>query len=237
MSFSTTLMPYLTEDKDVSHLNFDDGFGTALTPFLEAAKEAGHDIQIYSGYRSPEHQDRLFAAAVKKYGSEAAARKWAAPAGKSRHNHGGAADLRYATDAARNWAHDNASSHGLNFRLSHEPWHIELNPSQAQAQAEPKPKTEVNPPLSALRTDTPHAHSVSNGAKNKRISEIFDNNFNRSDNRSDQTPTKKEPVTYDPLAFDLADEQLASLQSDYLEDQLTQNYSGSFSRWMMRGTN
>lgn len=155
MAFSETLLPYLTEDKDASHLQFDDAFGTALTPFLEAAKEAGHDIQIYSGYRSPEHQARLFADAVKKYGSEKAARKWVAPAGKSRHNHGGAADLRYDTDAARNWAQDNAQNYGLNFRMSWEPWHIELHPNHThQAEAKPKPEPKpVGAPLSALRED------------------------------------------------------------------------------------
>lgn len=41
--------------------------------------------KVTSGYRSPERQAQLFAAAVKKYGSEKAARKWVAPPGKSHH--------------------------------------------------------------------------------------------------------------------------------------------------------
>jgi len=49
-----------------------------------------------------------------------------APPGKSRHNHGIAADLAFATDADRQWAHENAAQFGLNFRMGHEPWHIEL---------------------------------------------------------------------------------------------------------------
>ena len=133
MQFSTVLMPYLTEDKDASHLEFNNAFGSALTPFLEAAKSAGHDIRIYSGYRSPERQGQLFEEAVKKYGSEAAARKWVAPPGKSRHNFGGAADLRYGSDEARKWAHENAPQFGLNFRMSYEPWHIELNSDDTPA--------------------------------------------------------------------------------------------------------
>ena len=66
--FSSQLSPYLTSDKDDSHLDFNKGFGTSLTPFLSAAGEAGHDIKIYSGYRSNEHQGRLYEAALKKYG-------------------------------------------------------------------------------------------------------------------------------------------------------------------------
>jgi hypothetical protein len=126
--FSSQLSPYLTSDKDDSHLDFNKGFGTSLTPFLSAAGEAGHNIQIYSGFRSPEHQGRLYDAALEKYGSEAAARKWVAPPGKSQHNHGGAADLRFGSDEAKTWAHNNAVDFGLNFRMDYEPWHIEQHP-------------------------------------------------------------------------------------------------------------
>lgn len=132
--FSSQLSPYLTSDKDESHLDFDQGFGSSLTPFLAAAGDAGHNIQIYSGYRSPEHQGRLYDAALKKYGSEAAARKWVAPPGKSQHNHGGAADLRFGSDDARTWAHNNAVDFGLNFRMDYEPWHIEQHPDHKQDQ-------------------------------------------------------------------------------------------------------
>ena len=65
---------------------------------------------------------------MKKYGSAAKARKWVAPPGKSQHNHGNAADLRYANDAARKWAHENAARFGLHFRMGNEPWHIEPIP-------------------------------------------------------------------------------------------------------------
>ena len=134
MGFSSQLSPYLTSDKDESHLDFNQGFGTSLAPFLSAADEAGYNIQIYSGFRSPEHQGRLYDAALEKYGSEAAARKWVAPPGKSQHNHGGAADLRFGSDEARTWAHDNAVDFGLNFRMDYEPWHIEQHPHHKQDQ-------------------------------------------------------------------------------------------------------
>lgn len=128
--FSSYLAGYLTPDKDESHLNFNQGFGQSLAPFLSAATEAGYDIDIYSGYRSPEHQGRLYQDALEKYGSPEAARKWVAPPGKSQHNHGLAADLRYGSDEARTWAHNNAPSFGLHFRMGHEPWHVELDPNR-----------------------------------------------------------------------------------------------------------
>lgn len=78
-------------------------------------------LTIVSGYRSDELQAKLFADAVKKYGSEAAARKWVAPPGKSNHNKGIAADL----GGDIQWAHDHAAEFGLYFPMQWEPWHIE----------------------------------------------------------------------------------------------------------------
>lgn len=89
-------------------------------------------ISVFSGYRSPEHQAELFQAAIAKYGSPEAARRWVAPppgaygSHGSQHNFGRAADLHFATDADRQWAHEHAGELGLNFRLGNEPWHIEL---------------------------------------------------------------------------------------------------------------
>ncbi|MFD1701711.1 tape measure protein [Methylopila henanensis] len=100
-------------------------FAKSLEGFIAAAKNAGHDISINSGKRSVERQAQLWAQAVAKYGSEAAARKWVAPPGKSMHNAGKAADLGYGDAAARQWAHANASSFGLSFPLANEDWHIE----------------------------------------------------------------------------------------------------------------
>jgi hypothetical protein len=102
--------------------DFQDPFADALQQMIAARP----GISINSGYRSPERQAELYAQAIQKYGSEQAARRWVAPPGKSRHNHGIAADLAFATDADRQWAHENAAQFGLNFRMGHEPWHIEL---------------------------------------------------------------------------------------------------------------
>jgi hypothetical protein len=92
----------------------------AMPPELQA------QIRITSGYRSPEHQARLYHAALQKYGNEREARRWVAPPGKSQHNHGHAADLKYLNPAAMQWAHQNAAKFGLSFPLANENWHVEL---------------------------------------------------------------------------------------------------------------
>jgi len=121
---NTDLQKYNT--KDQSHIaGLQPDFAGRLGQFLAAAEQAGAPIKIMSGYRSPERQAQLFQAAVAKYGSPEAARKWVAPPGKSNHGRGIAVDLQYSSGQARGWAHQNAAKFGLHFRMSHEPWHIE----------------------------------------------------------------------------------------------------------------
>lgn len=104
--------------------------------FAAAPADVQPYLKIFSGYRSPERQAQLYAAALQKYGSPEAARKWVAPPGKSEHNKGFAADLAFdgagttaklspAGQAAMQWAHANASKFGLVFPLGNEPWHVE----------------------------------------------------------------------------------------------------------------
>lgn len=105
-----------------------------LAALLQAAPpNIRRDLGISSGARSVARQAELWKAAVKKYGSEQAARKWVAPPGHSNHNHGKAADLSYkgerldmAPNSVKRWLHDNAGQYGLHFPLGHEVWHIEL---------------------------------------------------------------------------------------------------------------
>ena len=98
-------------------------FSAALSQLLQAAPK-GY-VQVSSGYRSPDRQAQLWAEAIKKYGNADAARKWVAPPGKSKHNHGQAADLKFMNDTARQWVHQNAAKYGLSFPLSNENWHVE----------------------------------------------------------------------------------------------------------------
>jgi len=121
----SALLQFLAGGKDPSHVEgLQQEFASRLAAFAAAAPGGG--ITINSGYRSPERQAELYAAALKKYGSEAAARKWVAPPGKSNHNRGAAADLGYANPDVEKWAHANAAQYGLNYRMGHEPWHIEM---------------------------------------------------------------------------------------------------------------
>lgn len=90
----------------------------------ELIKASNGRVSLVSGYRSPEQQQRLYDAAVAKYG-EANAGRWAAVPGKSNHEKGFAGDIAFSTDAAKEWAHKNAARFGLEFPMEWEPWHIE----------------------------------------------------------------------------------------------------------------
>ena len=117
------LMPFLQDGKNAAHVR---GLNSAFQGRLAAMlKDAPAGVQIMSGYRSPERQTQLWQAALAKYGSPEAARKWVAPPGHSNHNHGIASDLTFANDQAKQWVHENAKKYGLNFRMAHEGWHIE----------------------------------------------------------------------------------------------------------------
>lgn len=121
-------------DKDASHIDgLQDAFAVKIARMFEAAPpEIKQGLGVYSGARSVERQAELYAAALKKYGSEAEARKWVAPPGNSQHNHGNAADLSYNGASLANapanvvsWLHENAGKFGLKFPLGNENWHIE----------------------------------------------------------------------------------------------------------------
>jgi hypothetical protein len=118
------LTNFLLAGKNRSHI---DGMDPRLAERLAALLGAAPgQATIYSGYRDPDHQRKLFENAVAKYGSPQAARKWVAPPGKSQHNKGSAADLRFASPEVREFIHQNAAKYGLAFPLGHEPWHVEL---------------------------------------------------------------------------------------------------------------
>lgn len=96
-------------------------FATSLQDYISAVG----GVEPFSGFRSTQRQAQLYGAALQKYGSPEAARKWVAPPGHSQHNFGEAVDLHFADDAARQRAHAMAGQYGLTFPLANEPWHIE----------------------------------------------------------------------------------------------------------------
>lgn len=119
--------------------NIDPRMLAAMQGLYGAAPEdLRTGLSMHSAYRSPERQAELYAAALEKYGSPEAARKWVAPPGKSNHNRGLAIDLTYASPEVREWVHANAANHGLAFPLSNEPWHIELAGVRGDGAAAPQ---------------------------------------------------------------------------------------------------
>lgn len=104
--------------------SIDPAFAQKLNALIAAS---GGRLTIGNSYRSTATQQRLWDAALKKYGSVAAARKWVAPPGNSKHQEGIAADLK--GDLA--WAHANAARFGLYFPMGHEPWHVEIAGSRS----------------------------------------------------------------------------------------------------------
>lgn len=72
-------------------------------------------LSIVSGFRTRAEQARLYREKP----------RLAAPPGRSMHERGLAADLGFGSAAARTAAHRQASSCGLRFPVSYEPWHIE----------------------------------------------------------------------------------------------------------------
>lgn len=115
-----TLQGYVTG----THVNIEGLDSRFQGNLMAMIDESGGRMQVLSGFRSVEQQQKLWDQALVKYGSEAAARKWVAKPGSSNHNHGVAADIRYSQDGQA-WAHENAWRYGLHFPLNHEPWHIE----------------------------------------------------------------------------------------------------------------
>lgn len=117
-----------------SGLNPDYAYRVAQ--LIQAAEQelGPRALTITSAYRSPELQAQLFDGAVAKYGSEAAARRWVAPPGRSRHNMGLAVDfadasgrmLRDPNSREAQWIKANAGRFGLDVPMSWEPWQVEL---------------------------------------------------------------------------------------------------------------
>lgn len=107
-----------------------------------AAKADGINLAPSSGYRSAEHQLRLWRGALSKYGSVAAARKWVAPPpeklsgvpGAKGSMHGWALAVdegviyrdRRASNPHYQWLRNNAGRFNFYQRMSWEPWHWEF---------------------------------------------------------------------------------------------------------------
>lgn len=129
-------------------------------------------LTIVSGYRSIAKQRRLWANALRKYGSKKAARRWVAPPGGSSHHTGRTVDLWLGTKNSSSniaalratreyaWLVCNATRFGFT-PYRHEPWHWEYNGPEFHPGAPPAPAPAVPAPEARTLPATPSAPSES----------------------------------------------------------------------------
>jgi zinc D-Ala-D-Ala carboxypeptidase len=99
----------------------------ALRSATRDASDHGLELDVNSGWRSEQYQERLFEQAVSKYGSVANAARWVARPGTSVHEAGGAVDI--GPDDAARWLSEHGAAYGLCRVYANEPWHYELRPA------------------------------------------------------------------------------------------------------------
>jgi hypothetical protein len=100
-----------------------------LGPLRQAAADAadeGIELQVNSGWRSPEYQEQLLREAVSEYGSEEEAARWVSTPDTSLHVSGDAVDIGPSDAAA--WLSEQGDDYGLCPLYRNEPWHYELRP-------------------------------------------------------------------------------------------------------------
>ena len=95
----------------------------ALGKAQTAARAAGLNLQVTSGFRSPATQQRLYDKAIVKYGSAEKARRWVLPPAESAHVKGLAVDV--GPRAAAKWLEKHGVRYGLCRRYANEWWHFE----------------------------------------------------------------------------------------------------------------
>ena len=107
---------------------------TRMKPdLLQALKRATKDaaledvqIEVTSGWRSPEYQDQLLQDAVAQYGSKEEAARWVASSKTSAHVSGDAVDV--GGFEAMLWMKKHGPAYGLCQIYDNEAWHFELRP-------------------------------------------------------------------------------------------------------------
>jgi LAS superfamily LD-carboxypeptidase LdcB len=106
--------------------NLDPALLGALRRAATDAAHEGLELVVDSGWRSPQHQERLLHEAVATYGSVEEAARWVATPETSAHVSGDAVDVGPAD--ARAWLSEHGAGHGLCQVYGNEPWHFELRP-------------------------------------------------------------------------------------------------------------
>jgi zinc D-Ala-D-Ala carboxypeptidase len=100
----------------------DPGLVAALEAAVAAARQAGHDLSVTSGFRTVAEQEALLADAIAEYGPTEALR-WVFPPERSMHVRGLAVDV--GDGAAAEWLDDHGARFGLCRTLAWEWWHFE----------------------------------------------------------------------------------------------------------------
>ncbi|WP_037345703.1 M15 family metallopeptidase [Sciscionella sediminilitoris] len=135
------------DDDTPTVANLDPALLAALREAAIAAEEEGIELRVNSGWRTPEHQNRLRRKAVFKYGSAREAARWVATAETSAHVSGHAVDVGPPHAAA--WLSEHGAEYGLCRIYRNEPWHFELRPEAIEHGC---------PPLYADPSQDPRMH-------------------------------------------------------------------------------
>jgi hypothetical protein len=90
------------------------------------AADDGVELEVTSGWRSAEYQERLLREAIAEHGSKEEAARWVATADTSLHVSGDAVDIGPSDATA--WLSEHGDDHGLCQTYGNEPWHYELRP-------------------------------------------------------------------------------------------------------------
>jgi LAS superfamily LD-carboxypeptidase LdcB len=104
--------------------HLDPDLQDAVRAAARDAQDDGVELVITSGWRSRQHQQRLFDEAVRKYGSEQEARRYVSTPDTSAHVTGDAVDIG-PTDAD-DWLNQHGADYGLCQVFANEIWHFEL---------------------------------------------------------------------------------------------------------------
>lgn len=118
------------DDEHPGVANLDAELLRAVRHAATDAAADGIELVLNSGWRSPEHQERLRREAVAEHGSEQEAARWVATVETSAHVTGDAVDVGPAEAAA--WLSGHGAQHGLCQIYDNEPWHYELRPRAVQ---------------------------------------------------------------------------------------------------------
>ena len=118
------------DDEHPGIANLEAALRQALREAASQAADDGIELDINSGWRSVDYQDRLLRQAVADYGSKREAARWVATPDTSPHVSGMAVDIG-SVDATA-WLAKSGAHFGLCPIYRNEPWHYEMRPKAVE---------------------------------------------------------------------------------------------------------